>query len=113
MIPQQTGAGRGRLVSGYLIDPFPEYADGIAVAVVLADQTVRKTKAMRSTKTKPLLNLAAAVLIAQSSAMPHWGAHLLSCGFTHALRTIESAERAERANPVLANGSVMSNAKAN
>lgn len=67
---------------------------------------------MRSTKTKPLLNLAAAVLIAQSSAMPAWGAHLLSCGFTHALRTIESAEEVERANPALANGYVTSNVKA-
>ncbi|MBC7945260.1 MAG: hypothetical protein H7X91_08380 [Burkholderiales bacterium] len=68
---------------------------------------------MRSTKTKPLLNLAAAALIAQSSAMPAWGAHLLSCGFTYALRTIESAEEVERANPVLATGSAMSNVGAN
>ncbi|MGH8726867.1 MAG: hypothetical protein ACREV9_01625 [Burkholderiales bacterium] len=47
---------------------------------------------MRSTALKPLLNLAAAALIAGSTSMPDWGAHLLSCGFTHALRTIQSAE---------------------
>lgn len=55
---------------------------------------------MRSTNLKPLLNLAAAALIAQSGGMPDWGAHLLSCGFTNALRTIESAESAKK-QPVL------------
>lgn len=47
---------------------------------------------MRSKVIKPLLNLAAAAVIAQSAALPAWGAHLLSCGFTQALRTIQSAE---------------------
>jgi hypothetical protein len=42
------------------------------------------------TSLKPLFNLAIAALISQSA--PEWGAHLLSCGFTHALRTIQSAE---------------------
>jgi hypothetical protein len=51
---------------------------------------------MYSTALKSLLNLAAAALIAGSTSMPDWGAHLLSCGFTHALRTIQSAE-ADRA----------------
>jgi hypothetical protein len=44
---------------------------------------------MRSTTLKPLLNLAAAAILAQSG-VPEWGEHLLSCGFTNALRTIES-----------------------
>jgi hypothetical protein len=48
---------------------------------------------MRTTL-KPLFNLAIAALLAQ--AAPEWGAHLLSCGFTHALRTIQSTEAAKR-----------------
>jgi hypothetical protein len=48
---------------------------------------------MRTTL-KPLFNLAIAALLAQ--AAPESGAHLLSCGFTHALRTIQSAEAAKR-----------------
>ncbi len=47
---------------------------------------------MFSNSLKPLLNLAVAAVIAQSAAMPAWGEHLLSCGFTHALRTIQSVE---------------------
>jgi hypothetical protein len=49
---------------------------------------------------KPLLNLAVAALIAQSGTMPEWGVDLLSCGFTHALRTIQSAEIAKKGVPV-------------
>ena len=48
---------------------------------------------MRTTL-KPLFNLAIAALLAQGA--PESGAHLLSCGFTHALRTIQSAEAAKR-----------------
>lgn len=47
-------------------------------------------------KLKPLLNLAVAVLISQSAAMPTWGAPLLSCGFTSALRIIKSADAVKR-----------------
>lgn len=45
---------------------------------------------------KPLLNLAVAAIIAQSTAMPVWGEHLLSCGFTNALRIIKSADAVKR-----------------
>jgi hypothetical protein len=50
---------------------------------------------MRSSSLKPLINLAAAAVIAGSA--PDWGAHLLSSGFTHALRTIQSAETVKAA----------------
>ncbi|MGH8773376.1 MAG: hypothetical protein ACREV2_19705 [Burkholderiales bacterium] len=53
---------------------------------------------MRRTTLKPLINLAAAGLIAQSGVMPDWGSHLLSCGFTHALRTIESVATVKSAS---------------
>jgi len=46
------------------------------------------------TSLKPLLNLAIAALISQSA--PECGAHLLSCGFTQALRTIQSSEATKR-----------------
>ena len=49
---------------------------------------------MRGTALKSLLNLAVAALIAQ--AAPESEAHLLSCGFTNALRTIQSAETAKK-----------------
>ena len=49
---------------------------------------------------KPLLNLAAAAILSQSGAVPEWGEHLLSCGFTNALRTIESAEAIKKARLV-------------
>ncbi len=44
--------------------------------------------------------LAATALIAQAGAMPEWGAKQLSCGFTHALRTIKSVETAASASEV-------------
>jgi hypothetical protein len=53
---------------------------------------------MRSTTLKPLLNLAAAAILAQSGTVPEWGEHLLSCGFTNALRTIESVETVKGAS---------------
>lgn len=62
---------------------------------------------MRSASLKPLLNLAAAALIAQSAAMPGWGEHLLGCGFTHALRTIQSIEAVKKTHPLLATGRVI------
>lgn len=52
---------------------------------------------MRSTTLKPLLNLAAAAILAQSG-VPEWGEHLLSCGFTNALRTIESVATVKSAS---------------
>jgi hypothetical protein len=39
-----------------------------------------------------LFILMSAALIAQSGTMPEWGENRLSCGFTHALRTIKSVE---------------------
>lgn len=51
---------------------------------------------MCSNKLKPLLNLAIALVISQSAAMPTWGAPLLSCGFTTALRIIKSADAVKR-----------------
>jgi hypothetical protein len=54
-----------------------------------------------------LFILMAAALIAQSGAMPEWGENLLSCGFTHALRTIKSVETAASASD--ARGGCLSN----
>jgi hypothetical protein len=45
---------------------------------------------------KPLLTLAVAAVFAQSATMPAWGEHLLSCGFTNALRIIESVDAVKR-----------------
>jgi hypothetical protein len=52
---------------------------------------------MRGTAFKPLLNLAAAAILAQSG-VPEWGEHLLSSGFTNALRTIESVATVKSAS---------------
>jgi hypothetical protein len=56
--------------------------------------------AIMRTTLKPLFNLAIAALISQLA--PEWGAHLLSCGFTHALRTIQSAEATKGETPLFA-----------
>jgi hypothetical protein len=56
---------------------------------------------------KPLLNLAAAAILSQSGAVPEWGEHLLSVGFTNALRTIESAEATRKARPALGSREVI------